>query len=122
MYKPARQFFTARVREVGIVEVEERSITAARSFSIPAVVNSTPLPYHFLRMGKKERGAMSYTVWKFHPFEYEMIIGKVDMNQGWCVRRGHGTRRKRPYGAQSTPLEPLHLDCSPRIFHLDPYQ
>jgi hypothetical protein len=59
MYKPARQFSPPRVRKVGIVE--ERIITAARSFSFP---QRSTLPLSFFEGGRWMRCLA-------HPFEYE---------------------------------------------------
>jgi len=65
---------------------------------------------------------MSHTVWQFHPFEYEMIVSKVDMIQGWHPERDTGLGGNGHTAPNPRFLNPFHLDCSPRIFYLDPYQ
>jgi len=83
MYKPARQFSPSPGPQGG----DRRGTNHHRrkKFFIPAVLNCPAL---FLR--GRTVGALFHTVWEFHPFEYEMIVSKVDMIQGWHPERDTG--------------------------------
>lgn len=51
-----------------------------------------------------------------------MIVSKVDMIQGWRPERDTGLGGNGHTAPNPGILNPFHLDCSPRIFYLDPYQ
>src|SRR5216683_3329371 len=92
MYKPAQQFSLPGSARMGSSRNESSPLPEV--FFIPIAVNSTAhLPS--LWSGGQWEGAMSHTVWKFRPCEYEMIVRKVDMSHEprLAYGRRHGTRR-----------------------------
>ena len=116
MYKPARQFSPSPGPQGG----DRRGTNHHRrkKFFNSAVVKTVPLSCF-------ERGRWVQCLTQFGnftPFEYEMIVSKVDMIQGWRPERDTGLGGNGHTAPNPGILNPFHLDCSPRIFYLDPYQ